>query len=113
MDQIKIIAEVDGLTYYLDGLLLNNEYAIYSESNELGTSIFYAKVQFNEELNAYDTLSVGNIDIDTNVPNPMETLYEIRKALHEISIFTLITKLNHLTEEGFGLVDENGKVKEY
>ncbi|WP_026562510.1 hypothetical protein [Bacillus sp. J37] len=113
MDQVKIIAEVDDSFYLLDGLLLNKDYAIFTESNGLGTSIFYAKVQFNEEFAAYETLSIGNIDIDTKVSDPMKALYEVREALHGISLFTLITKLEHLTEEGFGLINEDGKVKEW
>lgn len=113
MDQVKIIAEVDDSTYLLDGILLNNEYAIFTETTTAGTSIFYANVRFNEELKAYEKLSIGNIDIDTNVPDPIKALYEVREALHGISLFTLITKLEHLTEEGFGIIGEDGKVKEW
>ncbi|MGN7942868.1 hypothetical protein [Metabacillus sp. 22489] len=114
MNKIKVITVADNLSYFLDGLLLNDDFAIYYSTQSFGKTFFYAKVRFNESLDAYEVEMSGNLADNTQVLDPMQTLQDIKKMLNEVSLFTFLTKFEFWTDEPLGLIHEGGtKVKEW
>lgn len=118
MNQIKIISRFDDTFEYLNGLLVDEKHAIYSETNTEGlTSFYFVKVSETDVQDIYEMQSALTVLAEyTKVKDIDKTLYDLKEMIFNMSFHTYITKIHspEYSDESLGLIQEGEmKVKEW
>lgn len=117
LNQVKIISRFDGTYELLNGLMIDENHAIFSETNSSELScIYFVEVVATKTTNVFEPNSpMVTLAEGVNIQDQLKTLQDVKEMILGMSFYTYITKVHfHGRDESLDLIETGGtKVKEW